>query len=169
MTRLCGRIADGVLLTSPSPAVKYSIELVRQGAKQAGRSIHDITIVNTLKTYIGKAIDDKGIRRVKANLAYQIANTADPIHELSGINLEDVEKVRTALNTGGSGESKKWITREMIDAYTLVGSMDDCLEQILQMIKAGVNQVSIADPIGADRLHTIRRIGEEIIPHLRDT
>ncbi|MHA1713826.1 MAG: LLM class flavin-dependent oxidoreductase [Candidatus Ranarchaeia archaeon] len=166
MTRLCGRIADGVLLSSPAAAVGFSVNLIKDGAKKAGRPLSDIKIVDWVMAYIGKEIDERSMGRIKADLGFQIANTVDQIHELCGIDLEDVQKVREALNSKGPEESRKYITQEMIDTYTVVGSTDDCIEILMKYYKQGVDEMIIADPLGKNPIETIRLVGKEIIPHI---
>lgn len=166
MTKLSGKISDGVLLSSPVSAVKFSVDLIKEGALKAGRSLSEIKIVDWLMAYIGKEIDDRALRRIKADLAFQIANTVDKIHEISGINVEDVNKVRHALNSKGPEASKEFITQEMIDTYTVVGSPDVCIDTLKQYYNQGIDEMVIADPLGADPIKTIDIIGKEIIPHL---
>jgi 5,10-methylenetetrahydromethanopterin reductase len=167
MTKLAGRIADGVMFTSPLPAIKDSIRMLHEGIKQAGRRKEDVKITNWLMTYITDKMDKKGKERICTDLGFQVANTVDGIHEACGVNLDDVNTLRKVLNTKGPEESRKYVTQEMIDAYSIVAAPDEFLDRIMEFYKAGVDQVGIIDPIGPDPIKTIKQIGEDIIPHLQ--
>ena len=60
----------------------------------------------------------------------------------------------------------KYVTQDMVETYSIIGSPDDCIDTIQTYLKQGVDEVIIADPLGKDAVQTIELVGREIIPHL---
>ncbi|MHB1569257.1 MAG: 5,10-methylenetetrahydromethanopterin reductase, partial [Solirubrobacteraceae bacterium] len=46
----------------------------------------------------------------------------------------------------------------------IVGSVDECIEQIGRLVDAGVTQISLGGPLGPDPGEAIATIGKRIIP-----
>lgn len=167
MTKLTGKISEGVVLTSPLPAIKESVDLVKEGAKSVGRDPKDIKITNWLMTYVSDTLDKKAEQRIRHDLGFQVANTVDSIHEACGVNLNDVNKLRDALNKKGISASQEMVTPQMIDAFSIIASPDDFIDRLNDFYRQGVDEMGIIDPIGPDPIQTIRQIGEEVIPHIK--
>jgi alkanesulfonate monooxygenase SsuD/methylene tetrahydromethanopterin reductase-like flavin-dependent oxidoreductase (luciferase family) len=61
-------------------------------------------------------------------------------------------------------EHTAYLTRELIDDFTIAGPVDRCLEKIEALADAGVAEVSTAYLNG--QLDQMRRVGREIVPAL---
>jgi len=64
-----------------------------------------------------------------------------------------------------AADAIKAVTPEMMDAFAICGTPDDCIEKISGLIKVGVTQIVVGSPIGPDRTEAIKLVGKEIIPY----
>ena len=49
----------------------------------------------------------------------------------------------------------------------IVGTPDEVVQQIEQLVAAGINEVNLGGPLGPDPEEAIRLMGERVIPYFR--
>ncbi len=168
MLQLAAELGDGVLINASHPrdfeAAKENIE---KGLSKAGKSKDEFDVV----AYASMSVDkdrDKARNASRIVVAFIVAGSPDVIFERHGISMDDVNKVREALNNaftkGDWAGVGKAVTDEMIDCFSISGTPDDVIERIKELSKAGVTQVVAGSPIGPDKKKAIQLIGKEIIP-----
>lgn len=172
MLQLAAELGDGVLINASHPrdfeAAKENIEA---GLSKAGKSRDEFDVV----AYASMSVDkdaDKARNASKIVVAFIVAGSPDVIFERHGISMDDVNKVREALNNaftkGDWPGVSKAVTDEMIDCFSISGSPDEVIDRIKELSKSGVTQVVAGSPIGPDKKKSIQLIGKEIIPAFRE-
>jgi 5,10-methylenetetrahydromethanopterin reductase len=56
----------------------------------------------------------------------------------------------------------------MIEAFSICGSPDECIEEINNIMKRGVTHFVTGSPLGPDKKTAINLVGNEIFPHFKD-
>jgi 5,10-methylenetetrahydromethanopterin reductase len=166
MLELAAELGDGVLINASHPRdFEVARENIEAGLKKAGEKEFDVV------AYASMSVDkdrDKARNSARIVVAFIVAGSPDVIFERHGISMDDVAKVREALNNaftkGDWGGVAKSVTDEMIDTFSISGTPDDVVERINELSKAGVTQVVAGSPIGPDKKKSIQLIGKEIIP-----
>jgi 5,10-methylenetetrahydromethanopterin reductase len=166
MLELAAELGDGVLINASHPRdFEVAGENIEAGLKKAGEKEFDVV------AYASMSVDkdrDKARNSARIVVAFIVAGSPDVIFERHGISMDDVAKVREALNNaftkGDWGGVAKSVTDEMIDTFSISGTPDDVVERINELSKAGVTQVVAGSPIGPDKKKSIQLIGKEIIP-----
>ncbi len=166
MLELAAELGDGVLINASHPKdFEVARENIEAGLKKAGEKEFDVV------AYASMSVDkdrDKARNSARIVVAFIVAGSPDVIFERHGISMDDVAKVREALNNaftkGDWGGVAKSVTDEMIDTFSISGTPDDVVERINELSKAGVTQVVAGSPIGPDKKKSIQLIGKEIIP-----
>ncbi|OYT28773.1 MAG: 5,10-methylenetetrahydromethanopterin reductase, partial [Thermofilum sp. ex4484_82] len=92
----------------------------------------------------------------------------EPVLEKHGISVEDAMAIKKALEAGNWGEAFSKVTSEMIDAFSISGTPETCIERINELIKLGVTQFVVGSPIGPNVREAIDLISREIIPHFKE-
>ena len=56
----------------------------------------------------------------------------------------------------------------MMEAFSICGTPEMCVEKINKLLKVGVNQIVAGSPIGPDMRRSINMIASEIFPHFKE-
>jgi len=159
MLKTAGLIGDGVLINASHPLdFEYAIPRLKHAKKN-----FDIA------AYTSFSVDQNEKRAKEAVLpivAYIVAGTPKFILERHGIRLEEALSIKGALVRGDFRAAFASVTDQMIDAFSIYGSPEHCLQRIQELYELGVTQVVIGSPIGPDKSVAIKTIGREIIPAL---
>ena len=172
MLQLAAELGDGVLINASHPRdFETAKENIDAGLEKAGKSRDEFDVV----AYASMSVDkdaNKARNASKIVVAFIVAGSPDIIFERHGISMDDVQKVREALNNaftkGDWPGVSKAVTDEMIDSFSISGSPDQVIERIKELSKSGVTQVVAGSPIGPDKKKSIQLIGKEIIPAFKE-
>ncbi len=158
MLRTASAIGDGVLINASHPLdFKYAISQVQEGSPKAGFDI---------AAYASFSVDldeEKAKKAVVPVAAFIAAGSPEPVLERHGIDSADVDAIKGALVKGDFRTAFGSVTGPMVDAFSIYGSPDHCIQRIKDLHEIGVTQVVVGSPIGPDVPASIKLIGEEII------
>jgi 5,10-methylenetetrahydromethanopterin reductase len=175
MLKLSGRVADGVILMGGANKdfTSWQIDLVRQGAEQAGRSMDDIKL--HLWANISMSDDRDQARDDVSHWVASQAETFAKWRELPDFlepykaDFESASKAYDRLeHMSQHAKHKRVVSDELIDYLALVGSADECLEQIRSLEPLGLHGVTLAFRAGG-RKERMQEINEGIIKPLKET
>lgn len=105
---------------------------------------------------------DDAVRAAKGVVAFIVAGSPDSVFERHGIDMKDVDAVRSGFKKGFA-HAVSAITDEMPDAFSICGTPGECMERIEELVDAGVTQIIPGSPLGPDRIKAIKLIGKEIV------
>lgn len=170
---ITGAIADGWLSLPISPSLyKKRLELVKNGAKGAGRSSSKIDTA----LYVYTSVTDKTEEAYDqiAKMKPQIVPSPRLLRE-SGYNIELPKKLES-ISYFEALPNPQWIQRfleyseripnEAAIEFSIAGTVEDCIEKIDEFIEAGVKHFLMVN-IGPDPRHVLKIYSEEIMPHFR--
>jgi 5,10-methylenetetrahydromethanopterin reductase len=143
MTRLAGRISDGVLINMANPTEISRIAAeVKAGAQEAGKDPSKMEIICKIRCSIAP---NYGVAREALSHALTYYALADYYRELLGRMgfAEDVEAMRAAWKTGGFHAARALISDRMFNSLPLVAatSAPEVVEQIRPYIEAGATRI----------------------------
>ncbi|HIP91729.1 MAG TPA: 5,10-methylenetetrahydromethanopterin reductase [Methanothermococcus okinawensis] len=168
MLETAGMIGDGVLINASHPKdFEVAIPIVKRGAESAGRSIEEIDIV----AYTCMSVDKDPEKAKEAAIpvvAFIVAGSPPVVLERHGIDMEKVEKIREALKRGDFKTAFSTVDEKMLEAFSLYGTPEDIIEKIKSLAEIGVTQVVAGSPIGPNKERSIKLIGKEIIPAVKE-
>ncbi len=191
---LAGVHGDGAVLSIP-PRAEF-VERVRtgieRGAAAAGRTIDWSSFPLTTLTTIVVLDDDETIDSPKvfeqcgafaiAGLHYAYEQwrnfgrrpTSPPMLEVWDDYLAVVEqtpeshrhqRIHAGHNCWVLPEEEPFVTPALMDSSCMIGTPDQLLDRLRDLDDAGLDQVMMLPPL-EPRFDTIRRVGEQLIPHL---
>ncbi|KXB02058.1 methylene-tetrahydromethanopterin reductase [candidate division MSBL1 archaeon SCGC-AAA261D19] len=166
MLKMGGEFGDGVLINASHPAdFDFAVDQVNKGIKKAGKKKSDVEV--TAYTSFSVAEERKAAKKAAMPVvAFIVAGVPDVVLERHGISKEDAKKVKKPLGEGDFGTAFGSVTGDMIDAFSVYGTPEECIERIKGLSKVGVSQIVTGSPIGPDKEKAIELIGEEIIPEI---
>jgi alkanesulfonate monooxygenase SsuD/methylene tetrahydromethanopterin reductase-like flavin-dependent oxidoreductase (luciferase family) len=143
MTRLAGRISDGVLINMANPTEISRIAAeVKAGALEAGKDPAKMEIICKVRCSIAP---NYSVAREALSHALTYYALADYYRDLLGRMgfVEEVEAMHAAWKTGGFHAARALITDRMFNSLPLVAatSAPEVVEQIRPYIEAGATRI----------------------------
>src|SRR5262245_22205111 len=145
MTRLAGRISDGVLINMANPAeIRRIAAEAHAGAVEAGKDPAGQEVICKIRCSIAHT---QAVARDALSHALTYYALADYYRELLGRMgfAAEVEAMRAAWKSGGFHAARKLITEEMFKALPLVAatSAQQVVDQIKPFIEAGATRIML--------------------------
>ena len=167
MLALAGKIGDGVLINACHPKdVEYAVNCVKEGIHVAGKHFSEVDVA----AYTSFSVHEDLKKAAKAAVpvvAFIVAGSPSQVLERHEIDLKNAEEIREALKTNDWGRAFGAVSQEMIEAFSVCGTPDMCIECIAELLKYGISQFVVGSPVGANVREAISLISERIIPHFK--
>lgn len=164
MLGVAGEIGDGVLINASHPKdFQFAIQHLEEGVKKAGRELKAIDVA----AYTCFSVDEDAEKAKKAArivVGFIVAGSPTEALDKHGIDVDSQKVIREAIGRGDFKTAGKSVTSQMLEAFSVCGTPQDCSARIDELLKAGVTQVVAGSPIGADKKKAIELIGSKIIP-----
>jgi len=168
MLALAAEIGDGVLINASHPGdVENAVKFVGEGAERAGKKLEDLSV--SAYTSFSIASDyEKALKAVNPVVAYIVAGAPEMILEKHGISVELASKIRDAIVHAQWKEAFSHVDSGMVEAFSICGTPETCIEKIDKLVKVGVNQIVAGSPIGPNMRKSINMIATDVFPHFRE-
>ena len=167
MLAMAGRIGDGVLINACHPKdINYAVDCVKRGVSEIGKKLTDVDVA----AYTSFSVHENLKKATKAAVpvvSFIVAGSPSVVLERHGIDLKAAEEIRGALKASQWGRAFGLVSPEMIEAFSVCGTPDMCIERITQLLKSGISQFVVGSPIGPNVREAINLIGEKVIPHFK--
>jgi 5,10-methylenetetrahydromethanopterin reductase len=166
MQALAGEIGDGCL--TPSITTPAFVRYTRDNVKA------DIDIGCTVIASIDAHDRERGRDGAReigamylANKFQNIKGAADTLLELAEIDMDELQPVAEAMESGGRLAAKEKVTDSLLDrAKPIAGTPGDCIAAIEEYREAGCTHVML-ELWGENRHEQIRLFGSKVLPHFR--
>lgn len=143
MTRLAGRISDGVLINMANPKeLRRIAEEAKAGAAEAGKDPSRLEIICKIRCSIAPTYETAREALSHALTYYALADYYRNLLGRMGFGAE-VESMRAAWQAGGFHAARKLVTDRMFASLPLVAatSAREVVEQITPYVDAGATRV----------------------------
>jgi alkanesulfonate monooxygenase SsuD/methylene tetrahydromethanopterin reductase-like flavin-dependent oxidoreductase (luciferase family) len=157
MTKLVGKISDGVFINMATPAkVKEIAERVREGAREAGRDPSKLEIIAKCRVSMNP---DRAAAHNKLRQVLTFYNIADHYSDmLRGMGFEkEVNAIHEAFQKGGFKAAMAALTDEYMDKLPVVPatSVKEIKEKVAAFAEAGTTRlvipyVPVTEPVVED-------------------
>jgi 5,10-methylenetetrahydromethanopterin reductase len=165
MLALAGKIGDGVLINAAHPKdVEYAVNCVKEGVNEVGKQFSVLDVA----AYTSFSVHENLKKATKAAVpvvAFIVAGSPRQVLERHDINLKKAEEIREALKANDWGHAFGGVSQQMIEAFSVCGTPDMCIERINQLLKSGISQFVVGSPIGPKVRAAINLISERIVPN----
>lgn len=166
MLKLAGEIGDGVIIDASHPIeVELSLKNVEIGLKTSKRSDKSFEIATCAQ--IGVSNDEEEAKNsARWIVALITASSSKETLARHGIKQEDVAKIKEALLKEDFEKACKLVNYEMIDAFSIAGNIDFCIERLAKIIENGLTQIIISNTYTnyEKAIEELKILGEKIIP-----
>ncbi|MGI8928208.1 MAG: TIGR03842 family LLM class F420-dependent oxidoreductase [Candidatus Limnocylindrales bacterium] len=167
---LTARIADGVILQLADPdLIRWFVDQLRGYARDAGRNPSDIKVMAAAPAHVGEMADAcdrvRWFPALVSNHVVDLVNRYEPrdlppaltgyVRDRKGYDYLHHAEVGSA-NAG-------FVDDEVVDRFTVIGSVDDHLRKLAALADAGVDQFNIY-LMNGDEEDTLEVYRREIMP-----
>lgn len=164
MTQLAAEIADGILVNASHPRdyveAKKNLE-IGMSKRELQKRKFDIAAYTSFSIH---KKPEKAVESAKIVVAFIVAGSIPLILERHKIPLEQAENIETALRKNKFGDAINFVTQDMIDAFCIAGTPEDCVSKIEELQKLGVSQLVCGSPLGPAIPDAIKLMGKTILP-----
>ena len=168
MLQLAGGIGDGALINASHPNdIERAVTQIRKGAEDAGRRLEDIDVAAYTSFSVAET-EKKARKAVVPVVAYIVAGSPASVLENFGISVEVAEGIRGNLAERRWDEAFGAVDTDMIDAFSVCGSHDQCVEKIDAILRKGVSHFVTGSPLGPDKKNAINLFGKEVLPFFKE-
>jgi 5,10-methylenetetrahydromethanopterin reductase len=168
MLQLAGSIGDGALINASNPdEIKRAVELVKKGVEKAGRKQSDVDVAAYTSFSVAEN-EKKAKKAVGPVVAYIVAGSPHSVLEGFDISASTADTIRGFLAKRDWGEAFSAVDSKMIDAFSVCGTPDTCVEKIDEILRSGVDQFVTGSPLGPDKKNAINLFGNEVLPHFKE-
>jgi alkanesulfonate monooxygenase SsuD/methylene tetrahydromethanopterin reductase-like flavin-dependent oxidoreductase (luciferase family) len=154
MTRLVGKISDGVFINMATPAtIREIANRVREGAQEAGRDPNAIEIIAKVRVSLNP---DRAVARSKLRQVLTFYNIADHYKDMliaSGFEPE-VTRIQEAFKAGGFKAAAQHMTDDYMDKLPVIPgtSIQEIKDRLQPFKEAGVTRlvvpyVPVSEPV----------------------
>jgi len=168
MLSLAAELGDGVLINASHPRdVGAAKQFIDQGARIADKNPSSVEVA----AYTSFSVAEDPKKATKAVLpvvAYIVAGCPEVILQRHGISKEASTEILDAISHEKWKDAFSKVTPEMIEAFSICGTADECIEKISKLLQIGVTQFVAGSPIGPDMRKSIALIGQHILPKFRE-
>ena len=163
---MMGALGDGGLpIVFPPETVDHVVDHIRQGAQQAGRSLHGFDLAACVWWSVASTR-----RAAEDALRYLIAYYGPSLRQETlapiGLMPADFDDVRLAWHAGNMDAAMRGLDERMF-RLAIYGSPEDMLERVRWLGSRGVTQVNLGPPLGPEPLDALRITGEHVIAHYK--
>ena len=168
MLKLMGELGDGAMpYLFPPEHAGYAVPTIISAARGAGRGPNEVDIAGLIWISVSK--DGKRVERAtKPMIAYYGPHLPQQLLATIGLGRDDFLPILDKRKTDGLEVAGKLVTDDML-RLAVTGDPDGCLERLDHLVRNGVRHISFGPPLGPDPAQAIRLIGQQIIPHLKNT
>ena len=157
MTKLVGKISDGVFINMATPAtIREIARRVREGAEEAGRNPNSLEIIAKVRCSLHP---DRAVARSKLRQVLTFYNIADHYKDMliaSGFEPE-VTRIQDAFKSGGFKAAAQHMTDEYMDKLPVIPatSIQEIKERLEPFREAGATRlvvpyVAVTEPVIED-------------------
>jgi 5,10-methylenetetrahydromethanopterin reductase len=165
-----GEVADGAIVGGLCTAsgISYAKDQIRIGSAKSGQGVRRMELVSWV-TCIVTEDREKALEDLKPLVAHIIGGAPEIVLEAVGLDPTLVSKIKTVYHNQGIPQAAKHITKDCIDAFTIVGDAAECVRHIKELEKAGITQLSMLVPSGTmeQSKQNLQRFAQSVIPNLR--
>ncbi len=168
MLSLAAEIGDGVLINASNPKdFETAFASIDEGLAKAGKKRSDVEVVAATAFSIDKD-PEKARQAAIPVVAFIVAGSPEPLLQKHGIQVEAANKIKDAIVKGDWGNVFGQVKPEMMEAFSIVGTPDVCVEKIDRLLKMGVTLFITGSPIGPKIHKSIELFSKEVLPHFQN-
>ncbi|MDE3074632.1 MAG: LLM class flavin-dependent oxidoreductase [Chloroflexota bacterium] len=160
MTRLAGKVADGIIVNLANPPrLREIVQNVRAGAIEAGRDPSQLEFMAKVRVSINK---DRELAKSKLKQVLTFYNLADHYKDMvveMGFG-EESARIQEAYKQGGFKAAMAQVTDRMVEGLPTIAatSVEEVKEKLIPYVEAGITRLDIPPvPVGDDAVEETKQ------------
>ncbi len=175
-----GEVADAAIIPyTDSRVVGLAKDRIRAGAEKAGRRFEDIRLISWPSVYITDE-KEKVLDSLRGYAALMVLLSPLEWMQELGMKEEEYELVRKGYAKGAhvdpkleaeyAKKAKEYITDEIVELFTIIGSTSEVIDRIGDLRKQGFGEFSlwVPTPVLPEKRRVLEKFASEVIVRFRD-
>jgi len=175
-----GEVADAAIIPyTDSRIVDLAKQRVRAGAEKAGRRFEDIRLISWPSVYV-TSDKQKVLDSLRGYAALMVLLSPMEWMEELGMKAEEYEVVKQGYAKGAHVDpkleadyvkkAKEYITDEVVQLYTIVGTTQEVVDKIGDLNKQGFGEFSlwVPTPVLPEKRRVLENFASEVMVRFRD-
>lgn len=161
---VAGEVADELHLPNciASEFITVAQQQLEKGLKKAGRNRDDIMLASSPQLSISKD-RDTAVKHGQEEIAFFIEWMEYPA-QLMGLDMEEIGRLGEAYRKGDSAYLHKNIDQRYQEAFGIIGTPADVIEQIERLADMGIEHITFNEP-GPNLEEALTLLEKEVLPH----
>lgn len=106
---------------------------------------------------------DAALEAAKQPVAFIAAGSPPQVLKRHGLNLELAEEIGKYIEESRFSEAFDLVTEDMLDAFSIYGTPEECAERVEELFEVGVDTVVVGSPLGPKPTEAIRIAADELM------
>ncbi len=152
---LAGKISDGIILSGSKDYLLQAKKIVDEAAMKAGRKKDEV-----LKMVWNGFVNVRSQKDVDlAKLVVATVAASLPEKEVERLDLVDeIVRIKNDFKKGNYGKARGRVTDEMLENFCFAGSLEEIMEEVEELGKAGIDEFVVGPPFGSKPTETIKAL-----------
>ncbi|MDF2954769.1 5,10-methylenetetrahydromethanopterin reductase [Candidatus Alkanophaga liquidiphilum] len=164
MLRLAGEIGDGVLINASNEKdFELASKNIKSGVEAANRKLKDVDVVAYTCFSVAESEADAK-KAATPVVAFIAAGSPENVLERHGLDVEKANKMKELISKGKIPDAFALVDDDFIEAFSVSGTPEQCINKIETLLKAGVTQFVFGSPLGKKKKDALQLITEKVMP-----
>jgi 5,10-methylenetetrahydromethanopterin reductase len=151
MLRMAADHSDGILINASHPDdFEWSLEQIDET---------DAEIVAYTSFSVSED-RDAAKKYARQPVAFVASASPPPVLKRHGVEAGLADEIGSHIESGEFSEAFGKVTEEMLDAFSVYGTPEECAERVDELYETGVDTVVVGSPLGPDPKEAIRTASE---------
>lgn len=129
MLKLGGELADGVMVGYIHKSLlQKTFDNIMEGAAISGNK-------PKLCYFTAVITDELIFEEERAHMSINIADSPPEVQEMLGVEPGEVEQLRNILNTKGMYAAGKYVKREWMEPFVIMGTLSECKRELTEILR----------------------------------
>ncbi len=141
MLRMANDHGDGVLINASHPAdFEWSFDQIEEKKTE-------------MLAYTSFSVDEDAeaaADAARSPVAFVTAGSPPPVLERHGVDADAADEIGGHIERGEFREAFSLVTEDMLDAFSVHGTPEECRERVRKLYETGVDTVVVGSPLGPD-------------------
>jgi len=167
MLELAGRIADGVIFSSPPEYIEIAKKYIARGLAKSNRTFNDFELINWIPSLFDSESSD-GIDLIKSRVGMYLAYHSSQILKEIGFTEEFISRLKLAASRGDRNVMKSLVPDDLTDRCAIYGTTEHIIDTLEAQKEVGISEVVFGDPFSSNEITTIDVIRKTTLSILKE-
>ena len=167
MLVLAGRLADGVIFSSPPEYIEIAKKYIARGLAKSNRTFDDFELINWIPSQFDSDSDD-AIDLLKSRVGMYLAYHSTQILKEIGFTDEYISRLKLAISRSDKDTIKSLISDDLVERCAIYGTANHIIDTLEAQKEVGISEVVFGEPFSLNEIPTIDELRKTTLSLLKE-